>query len=80
MYILSISGRSSRSTLIETKYSFSTSAISGFENDSCSITWHQWHAEYPILKNIGLFSDFALFNASLPQACQSTGFEACANK
>lgn len=29
--------------------------------------------EYPIERNIGLFSTFALSKASLPQAYQSTG-------
>ena len=28
-----------------TKSSFITAAIAGSSNDSCAITWHQWHAE-----------------------------------
>ena len=40
-----MSGRSSRSTLIATKCSFISAAVSGSANDSRSITWHQWHAE-----------------------------------
>ena len=45
MYTRSMSGRSSRSTLTGTKLSFSTRAMSAFSNDSCSMTWHQWHVE-----------------------------------
>ena len=45
MQIASTSGRSSRSTLMHTKRSFISAAISGSSKDSCSITWHQWHAE-----------------------------------
>ena len=45
MQTASTSGRSSRSTLIGTKFSFITAAISGSSNDSRSITWHQWQAE-----------------------------------
>ena len=45
MYTRSISGRSSLSTLMQTKYSFMIAAMAGSENDSCSITWHQWHVE-----------------------------------
>ena len=39
----STSGRSSRSTFTFTKRSFMTCAVAASENDSCSITWHQWH-------------------------------------
>ena len=45
MQIASTSGRSSRSTLMHTNRSFISAAISGSSNDSCAITWHQWHAE-----------------------------------
>ena len=45
MQIASMSGRSSRSTLMQTKRSFISAAVSGSSNDSCSITWHQWQAE-----------------------------------
>ena len=38
MYTRSTSGRSSRSTLIDTKSRLSTLAIVGSSNDSCSIT------------------------------------------
>ena len=38
IYILSISGRSSLSTLIAMKYLFIIAAISGLEKDSFSIT------------------------------------------
>ena len=39
----STSGRSSRSTLTLTKSSFMSAAVAGSSNDSCAITWHQWH-------------------------------------
>ncbi len=45
MQTASTSGRSSRSTLTQTKCSFISSAIAGSSNDSRSITWHQWQAE-----------------------------------
>ena len=41
MKMSSTSGRSSRSTLIETKFRFRTSATASFSKDSCSMTWHQ---------------------------------------
>ena len=44
MYTSSRSGRSSRSTLIDTKCSFMSAAISAFSKLSRSITWHQWQA------------------------------------
>ena len=44
MYTRSMSGRSSRSTLMETNDSFSTRATSSLSNDSRSMTWHQWQA------------------------------------
>ena len=45
MYMASMSGLSSRSTFIDTNASFKSRATSGSSNDSCSITWHQWHVE-----------------------------------
>ena len=44
MYTSSRSGRSSRSTLIDTNPSFMSAAICGSSNDSRSMTWHQWQA------------------------------------
>jgi hypothetical protein len=44
MYSESTSGRSSRSTFTFTKRSFMRAAVAGSSNDSCAITWHQWHA------------------------------------
>src|SRR5215216_5068485 len=80
IYIWSTSGRSSRSTLIQTKYSFITAATLSSSKLSCSITWHQWQAEYPILTNINLFSSLAFCKASAPQGYQLTGLLACCNK
>ena len=45
MYTASMSGRSSRSTLMQTKVSFRRRAASSSSNDSCSMTWHQWQVE-----------------------------------
>ena len=39
----STSGRSSRSTFTFTKRSFMSAAVVSDSNDSCAITWHQWH-------------------------------------
>jgi hypothetical protein len=44
MYTESRSGRSSRSTLTQTKCSFINAAVASSSKDSCSMTWHQWHA------------------------------------
>src|ERR1700678_1550556 len=52
-------------------------AVASFSNDSRSITWHQWHAEYPMLSRIGLSSRFARSSASGPHRDQSTGLPAC---
>jgi len=41
MYRWSMSGRSSRSTLMLTNRSFITAAVAGSSNDSCAMTWHQ---------------------------------------
>src|SRR5438309_4256126 len=56
---------------------FMTAATFSFSNDSCAITWHQWHVEYPTERKIGLFSRRALANASSPHGYQSTGLCAC---
>src|SRR6187401_794767 len=71
------SGRSSRSSLTGTKCSFMYAAVASSSNDSRSITWHQWQAEYPIESRIGLFSFFAVAKASSPHGYQSTGLSAC---
>ena len=42
IYTLSMSGRSSLSTLMETKYRFKMSAVSASSKLSCAMTWHQW--------------------------------------
>ena len=47
MYTSSMSGRSSRSTLMLTKSSFMSAAISALSKTRASMTWHQWHEEYP---------------------------------
>src|ERR1017187_2132288 len=75
-----MSGRSSRSTLIAKKSRLSAAAIAGSSNDSCSMTWHQWHVEYPMDRKIGFSSRLAASNASSPQAYQSTGLLACCSK
>ncbi len=43
MYTASTSGRSSRSTLIDTKPSLSARATLSSSKDSWAMTWHQWH-------------------------------------
>ena len=43
MVTASTSGRSSRSTLMFTKSSFMSAAVAALSNDSCAMTWHQWH-------------------------------------
>src|SRR5918996_1083473 len=73
----STSGRSSRSTLTGTKCSFMNAAVSASSNDSCSITWHQWHDEYPIESRIGRSSSRARSSAASPHGYQSTGLSAC---
>src|SRR5215211_6428396 len=76
----STSGRSSRSTLMLTNRSFITAATPASSNDSCAITWHQWHAEYPTLSSTGLSSARAFSNASSPHGNQSTGLSACCRR
>src|SRR5688572_17842640 len=57
-----------------------SAAVSALSNDSRSITWHQWHAEYPTDSSIGLFSARARANASSPHGYQSTGLCACCSR
>ena len=80
MYTLSTSGLSSLSTFIATKFLFIISATSSSSKDSFSITWHQWHVEYPTLKNIGLSSSFAFLKASSFQLYQFIGLYACCKR
>ena len=77
MYTWSTSGRSSRSTLMHTKWAFMKSAASASENVSCSITWHQWHALYPTLTSTSLRSARALAQASGPYGSHRTGLCMC---
>src|SRR5258705_11197921 len=74
------SGRSSRSTLMLTNPAFMTEAVCGSSNDSRSITWHQWQAEYPIDSRMGLSSALARSIASGPHGYQSTGLCACCSR
>src|SRR5438128_6902581 len=76
MYRESRSGRSSRSTLMQTKSRLSRAAISGSANDSRSITWHQWQLAYPMESRTGLSSAAARDHASSPHGYQSTGLDA----
>ena len=57
-----------------------TAATASFSKDSRSITWHQWQAEYPIERKIGLSSRRAAANASSPHGYQSTGLSACCSR
>src|SRR5215204_6108782 len=52
-------------------------AVSSSSKDSCSITWHQWQAEYPMERRIGRSSARASSKASSPHAYHSTGLSAC---
>src|SRR5882757_3355624 len=72
-----MSGRSSRSTLMETKLAFMKAAVSSSSKDSRSITWHQWQAEYPTESRIGRSSRRARSSASAPHGYQSTGLSRC---
>ena len=60
-----------------TKFAFMIAAMPSFSKDSRSITWHQWHAEYPTLSITGLSSSLARAKASSPHGYQSTGLWAC---
>src|SRR4051795_2991984 len=73
----STSGRSSRSTFTLTNDSLITAAVASSSNDSWAMTWHQWHAEYPTDRRIGLSSARAFVNASSPHWYQSTGLSLC---
>ena len=77
MYTASTSGRSSRSTLTGTKRLVDGVATSPSSNDSCAMTWHQWHAAYPTESRIGTSRRRASANASSPHSHQSTGLSAC---
>src|SRR5678815_3743723 len=55
-------------------------AIASFSKLSRSMTWHQWHAEYPIERKIGLSAALAAARASGPQGCQATGLCACCRR
>src|SRR5436190_21400038 len=57
-----------------------TAATSSSSNDSCAMTWHQWHDEYPTDSRIGLSSARARANASSPHGYQSTGLSACGGR
>ena len=80
MYTASTSGRSSRSTLMLTNFAFITSATSASSNDSCAITWHQWHAAYPTDSSTGTSRRRASANASGDHCHQSTGLSACCSR
>ena len=73
----SMSGRSSRSSLMHTKRSFMSSAVCSISKDSRSMTWHQWQAEYPMESRIGRSSLRARSSASSPHGYQSTGLSLC---
>src|ERR1700733_13190889 len=75
-----MSGRSSRSTLIATTLLLTTAATAGSSNDSCAITWHQWHAAYPTDRNTGTSRRRASSNASGDHGHQSTGLSACCSR
>src|SRR6185437_14156380 len=75
-----MSGRSSRSTLIATKLSFTRAAVASSSNDSCAITWHHWQAAYPTDSNTGTSRRRASANASSPHGHQSTGLSACCSR
>src|SRR5258707_11979446 len=62
------------------KYLLRTAATIGSENDSRSMTWHQWQLAYPMETRTGLSSVNALDHASSPQGYQSTGLSACCRR
>ena len=80
MYTASMSGRSSRSTLMATTLSLTTAAVAGSSNDSCAITWHQWQAAYPTDSSTGTSRRRASANASSVHGHQSTGLSACCSR
>src|SRR5271154_1067231 len=75
-----MSGRSSRSTLIATTRLLTAAATAGSSNDSCAITWHQWHAAYPTDSSTGTSRRRASANASGDHGHQSTGLSACCRR
>ncbi|KAI7091830.1 hypothetical protein KC356_g332 [Hortaea werneckii] len=77
MYCLSMSGRSSRSILIGIKFSLSSCAMRGSSKLSWAITWHQWHAEYPMLTNSNLLVLFASCSVSGDHSCHAVGLSMC---
>ncbi len=77
MYRASTSGRSSRSTFTGVKSPFIIPAVEGSSNDSCAITWHQWHDEYPTDSRTGTSRSRASAKASSHHGHQSTGLSAC---
>ena len=44
------------------------------------MTWHQWHAEYPMDSRIGLFRSRASARDAAFQGSQSTGLSACCRR
>src|SRR4051812_12934866 len=59
---------------------FISSAVSSSSKDSWAMTWHQWHAEYPMDTSTGRSSRRAMANASSPHGHQSTGLSACCRR
>src|SRR4051812_42265062 len=60
-----------------TKRSFMNAAVASSSNDSCAITWHQWHAAYPTLNSTGTLRRRASSNAAGSHSHHSTGLSAC---
>ncbi len=60
-----------------TKCSLRYAAVASSSNDSCAITWHQWHAAYPTLSSTGTLRRRASSNAAGSHSHQSTGLSAC---
>ena len=60
-----------------TKCSLRYAAVASSSNDSCAITWHQWHAAYPTLSSTGTLRRRASANAAGSHSHQSTGLSAC---
>ena len=55
-------------------------AVAGSSNDSCAMTWHQWHAAYPTETSTGTPRAAASSNAASPHSTQSTGLSACCSR
>src|SRR3954465_12244138 len=75
-----MSGRPPRATLMLTNRSFITAAVAASSKLSCAITWHQWHAAYPIESRIGRLVRWASASASGPHGHQSTGLCWCCSR